>query len=245
MITIINGSDNNIDVLVNNKKHVLGTNMQPLIVPELKTNLVVNGKYVPPHTFDEVVYCEQLSKGIKIAGTSYSFGDKIFGNRLYVTDKGFYSGEEGLLNKYFFSNVKRMLTVVSENPTNIRVGATSVAATVLRCGDEILIKPGQSELYIINGDKELAINLSEIMATYPVHKMVICSDATKTTYKRCHGAYETQDLTVMYITLAGRIYYGGKCVYCPFSMFALLLIVLLIVIAAVLVFIGVAKYLSS
>jgi hypothetical protein len=245
MITVINGSDNNINVLVNNGKHVLGTNMQPLIVPELKTSLIINGKYIPPHNFDQVVYCEQLSKGIKIAGTSYLFGDKILGNRLYVTNKGFYYGDEGLLNKYFFGNVKRMLTVVSENPTNIRVGATAAAATVLRCGDDIMIKPGQSELYIINEGRELAINLGEILANYPVHKIVICSDATKTTYKRCHGAYDTQDLSVMYITLAGRIYYGGKCVYCPFSMFVVLSIILLVVIVVAFILMGVMMLISS
>lgn len=224
MITVINGSDKNIDVYVNHDKYTLGTNMQPLIVPELHTNIVIDGITVPT-TFNEIVYCKQLSNGISIAGIKYLMGNNITGNKLYVTNKGFYScSENGLLNKYFFNDDKKMFTIVSASPTDIRVGNTAVAAQVLKCGQTMLFEKTKSELYIINSGKEMAININEILSTYPVETIVICADATKTTYKTCSGEYDTQDLSMMYITLAGRIYYGGKCVYCPFSMIMIIIL---------------------
>jgi len=242
---VLNGSDHYIYVKVNGEEHKLSTNMQPLIIPELKTNIMINNKTIVHDDFTEIVYCEQLDNGIKISGTPFTIGERVLGKKLYVTKNCYYSSDEGLLNKYFFNKNKTMLTVVSEVPSNIRIGSIPAALTVLKCGDHMLVESRQSELYIVNGGKELAVNLSEILSNYSFHKIIICSDASKTTFKRCDGVYDTQDLSVMYITLAGRIYYGGKCVYCPYSMYVILSIIFLFVIVACLVFAGVFLHIYS
>jgi hypothetical protein len=160
-----------------------------------------------------------------------------------VTSNNYYScSETGLLNKYLFTGDKKMLTIVSESQTNIRVGETTLALNTLRCSEELLIPSHQSELYIVHGGKEMAINLAEIKSKYDVDKIVICEDATKTTYKTCCGQYDTQDLSVMYITLAGRIYYGGKCVYCPFSMLVAIILIIMFVIIVALALVGLVYY---
>ena len=237
MITVTNGSDKPITVQVSNQEYDIGTGMQPQVIPRTESSIVVEGIYLPNiRDFDEIIYC---GKNLSVAGVKYALGEKVKSGALYVTRNGLFALDaKGELNNYsFFGNMK-MLTVINECSYNIRVGATSSPTNVLRCKDSTLLKPGQSELYIKTNDKEYAINLSAILASYPsTSKIIITEDATNTTYKMCNGQYDTQDLTVMYITLGGKIYLSGKCIYCPYSWFLVIVIIVLILIA-IIMFIG-------
>jgi len=240
MLTILNGHDKPIEVSIDGKKTIINTGLQPLIISELSKLKIADINIPLTGGFSQIIYCKQDKKGIMIAGTLFMPGEKVSSNILYVTKKGFFASDDrGELNNYSFSSdTKKMLAVVSSCKTNIRVGKFKLAPVVLKCNDYMLIDNNQSEIYIEQGGKEMGINVGQIKMNYPsITKIVVCDDATKTTYTTCDGKYDTQDLSVLYITLAGKIYYGGKCVYSPFS-FAVLLIIFALVIAVVLMLVG-------
>lgn len=247
MLTVLNGHDKPIEVLIDGKKSIIGTGLQPLILSDVSKLKIADIDIPLTSGFNQIIYCKQDKKGIMIAGTLFMPGEKVSSEILYVTKKGFFaSDEKGELNNYSFSSdTKKMLSVASSCKTNIRVGASGLAPIVLKCGENTLVDQHQSEFYIEQSGKEMGINIGQLKITYPsITNIIICDDATKTTYTTCDGTYDTQDLSVMYITLSGKIYYGGKCAYSPFS-FALLLLIFALVLVAILMLIAGVFYMKK
>lgn len=235
MITIYNGSDKNIKAVVDNKEYTIGTGMEPLVLGSKPTKVVLADVNVPLNdNFSNIIYSTKVGQCVVVAGVKYCTGIRVNNDTLYVTKKGLFAADEnGLLNNYsFFTGDKRMFTVTSKCKNNIRVGAVSPTLTVLQCNDQTIVQPGQVELFIINGARKFGINLAQLSSQCPsVNQIVLCDDATSTTYRDCTGAYQTQDFTIIYITLSGKIYYSGKTLYSPFLMKLLLIIILLVIIA--------------
>lgn len=115
----------------------------------------------------------------------------------------------------------------------VKMGPSLSTIDNFKCGDTLHIRPDTHKLYITKDGETITVSLRELFAEYPdIQSIVVCDSATKTTFENCE-TIETQDLSSLYIQPNGKMYFGGACIYNPYTILYLLLIVVILVVTVV------------